>query len=97
MIHAPSLKPVSWHTMPPDAVVRELASDLDRGLSEQEAARRLAVHGPNELPEAPPASPLSLFLAQFSSLIVWVLIGAAVVSGLLQEWIDAGPSSRSSF
>ncbi|GIW54161.1 MAG: calcium-transporting P-type ATPase, PMR1-type [Nitrospiraceae bacterium] len=90
MIHAPSLKPVSWHTMPPDAVVRELASDLDRGLSEQEAARRLAVHGPNELPEAPPASPLSLFLAQFSSLIVWVLIGAAVVSGLLQEWIDAG-------
>ncbi|WP_447974636.1 cation-translocating P-type ATPase [Nitrospira sp. Kam-Ns4a] len=90
MIHAPSLKPVSWHTMPPDAVVRELASDLDRGLSEQEAARRLAVHGPNELPEAPPASPWSLFLAQFSSLIVWVLIGAAVVSGLLQEWIDAG-------
>ncbi len=76
--------------MSPGAAVRELGSDLDRGLSEQEAARRLAVHGPNELPEAPPPSPLALFLAQFSSLIIWVLIGAAVVSGFLQEWVDAG-------
>ncbi len=90
MTPSPSHKPVSWHAMPPDAAVRELGSDLDRGLSEQEAARRFALHGPNELPEAPPPSPLALFLAQFSSLIVWVLIGAAVVSGLLQEWIDAG-------
>ncbi len=33
--------------------------------------------------------PLTLLLEQFSSLIVWVLIGAAIVSGLLQEWVDA--------
>jgi Ca2+-transporting ATPase len=31
-----------------------------------------------------------LFLAQFTSLIIWVLIGAAVISGLLREWVDAG-------
>jgi Ca2+-transporting ATPase len=48
----------------------------------------LATSGPNELPEAPPHSPLSIFLAQFSSVIVWVLVGAAVVSGLLEEWGD---------
>ncbi len=90
MAQAQSRQPVAWHAMPSEAVVRELGSDLDRGLSEREAARRFALHGPNELPETPPPSPLSLFLAQFSSLIIWVLIGAAVVSGLLQEWIDAG-------
>ncbi len=84
------MKPVSWHAIPPDAAVRALASDPERGLSEREATRRLALHGPNELPDAPPPSPLSLFLAQFANLVIWVLIGAAVVSGLLQEWLDAG-------
>lgn len=45
--------------------------------------------GLNELPEAPPPSWLKLFLSQFSSLLVWVLIGAAIVSGMLEDWIDA--------
>ncbi|ALA58355.1 hypothetical protein NITMOv2_1936 [Nitrospira moscoviensis] len=45
--------------------------------------------GPNEQPEAPQPAPLTMFLTQFSGLIIWVLLGAAVVSGLLQEWIDA--------
>jgi Ca2+-transporting ATPase len=30
-----------------------------------------------------------LFLSQFTSVIVWVLIGAAVISGLLEDWLDA--------
>lgn len=33
-------------------------------------------------------SPLKIFLARFSSLIVWVLVGAAIVSGLPQEWVE---------
>ena len=33
--------------------------------------------------------PLKLFLSQFTSVIVWVLIGAAVLSGLLDDWLDA--------
>ena len=35
-------------------------------------------------------SPLKVFVAQFASLIIWVLIAAAVVSGLLGEWLDTG-------
>jgi len=80
---------VLWHTLPPELVVKELGSGPEAGLTASEAGRRLADHGPNELPQAPPASPLKLLLAQFSSLIVWVLIGAAIVSGALQEWVDA--------
>ncbi len=83
------MTPPFWHRFAPDALRRELRTDLHAGLTEREAKDRLAQQGPNELPEAPPASPLALFVAQFKNLIVWVLIGAAVVSGLLQEWLDA--------
>ncbi|MBM4121277.1 MAG: cation-translocating P-type ATPase [Nitrospira sp.] len=78
-----------WHTTTPEALAGELGTSLESGVTEQDARARLAAHGPNELPEAPPVSPLTLFFAQFQSLIVWVLIGAAIVSGLLQEWLDA--------
>ncbi|TKB76724.1 MAG: cation-translocating P-type ATPase, partial [Nitrospira sp.] len=80
---------VSWHTLTLDALTQDLRSDLQSGLSEEEARSRLSAHGPNELPEARPISPLTLFLSQFSSLIIWVLIGAAIVSGLLEDWLDA--------
>lgn len=70
-------------------VVRQVGADAEHGLAIQEAQRRLDNQGANELPESPPPSLLSLFLSQFSSVIVWVLIGAAVVSGLLGDWVDS--------
>jgi Ca2+-transporting ATPase len=79
-----------WHTLESEKVAQRLGSDPTAGLSGAEAAGRLITHGRNELPEAPPPSPFHIFLAQFASLIIWVLIGAAVVSGVLQEWLDAG-------
>ena len=79
-----------WHALESEKVAHRLGSDLKVGLSGLEAARRLSTHGPNELPETPPPSPYHIFLSQFSSLIIWVLIGAAVVSAGLQEWLDAG-------
>lgn len=78
-----------WHAMPADALARDLRANLEGGLSTEEARRRQSSHGFNELPEPPPPSLLKLFLAQFTSIIVWVLIGAAVVSGLLEDWLDA--------
>lgn len=79
---------IAWHALKPEALAAQLGSNLERGLTETEARRRLEVYGPNELPEAPPVSPLRLLLAQFESLIVWVLIGAAVIAGLLADWVD---------
>jgi Ca2+-transporting ATPase len=79
----------AWHTLSLDALARELQAALDSGLTDLESRRRFELHGPNELPETPPPSPLTLFLRQFSNLVIWVLIVAAVVSGFLQEWIDA--------
>jgi len=73
----------------PEKLAIFLGTDSERGLTSQEAERRRIELGPNELPEAPPPSVVTLFLSQFTSIIVWVLIGAAVISGLLEDWLDA--------
>lgn len=70
-------------------LARHVEADAEHGLAAEEARRRLNSQGANDLPESPPPSLLSLFLSQFTSVIVWVLIGAAVVSGLLEDWIDS--------
>ncbi len=82
--------PVTWHQLEPADVAAELKTDLESGLTVAEADARAQYFGPNELPEAPPPSMWALFASQFSNLIIWVLIGAAIVSGVLKEWIDAG-------
>jgi Ca2+-transporting ATPase len=79
----------AWHTSSPDALAAALHTSFDGGLSDHEAQQRLQREGLNELPEAQPPSLLRLFFSQFTSVIVWVLIGAAVVSGLLEDWLDA--------
>lgn len=70
-------------------LARQVEADPEHGLAAEEAQRRLDSQGANELPESPPPSLLSLFLSQFTSVIVWVLIGAAVISGFLEDWLDA--------
>jgi len=79
----------TWYSCSPDALAKGLQTSVDGGLSEYEAQQRLEREGPNELPEAQPPSLLRLFFSQFASFIIWVLIGAAVISGLLEDWLDA--------
>ncbi len=63
--------------------MRELNVDPDRGLSDDEAARRREQVGPNELIERGGKHPLRILWQQFTSTMVLILIVAAVVSGLL--------------
>ncbi|MGJ0453856.1 MAG: HAD-IC family P-type ATPase [Methylocystis sp.] len=58
------------------------------GLSEAEAERRLAVHGPNRLPAGRRRSPLMRFALQFHNVLIYVLLAAAFVTALMQHWID---------
>jgi P-type Ca2+ transporter type 2C len=78
-----------WHTISADALAVDLRTHSEAGLGADEAGRRQQSEGFNELPEAPPPLLVKLFLSQFTSVIVWVLIGAAVISGLLEDWLDA--------
>ena len=61
----------------------------ESGLSQSEAARRLAADGPNALPVEQPPSPLRRFLAEFTSYMQLILVGAAVVSLLIKQWTTA--------
>ena len=76
-----------WHCRTTEQVLANLATS-DAGISSSEATRRLTRNGPNELRGATPISAWKIFGAQFTSLIIWILIGAAIVSGLLDEMAD---------
>src|SRR5690349_7485207 len=78
----------AWHVLAEDEVFASLDS-APAGLSEQAAAQRLARHGTNELRRAAPVRPLAVLARQFTSLIVWILVAAAVVSAVLGEVPDA--------
>ena len=77
-----------WHTLPADAVARTLATDLAAGLAMDDAPRRLALHGRNELQEARRRPPWRILLDQFADFMIIVLIVAAVISGVIGEPAD---------
>jgi Ca2+-transporting ATPase len=59
------------------------------GLSAAEAKEGLAAHGPNELARPEGTSPWRLVAQQFQSPVIWLLLGACVVSAALGEIVDA--------
>jgi P-type Ca2+ transporter type 2C len=77
-----------WYRLTPDEAFSRTGSAL-RGLDPEEAARRLAENGPNELTEADVKSPWRILLEQFTSLLIIILILAAVASAFLGDYEDA--------
>ena len=65
-----------------------LKSDLQKGLTEMEAGRRLRTDGKNELPAAGKKNPLVRFLGQLQDPLIYVLLAAAAISLLLDEVSD---------
>src|SRR5690348_12318802 len=78
-----------WHQLDPPSVLRELISDPAAGLSETEARRRLAEYGRNELAEGRIKNPWLILWEQLRSVLVIVLIVAAIVSVVLADYKDA--------
>ncbi len=58
------------------------------GLNAAEASRRLAAHGPNRLTPPKKRGSLVRFLLQFHNVLIYVLLGAAVVTAVLGEVVD---------
>ena len=73
---------------PPMTRSADLATRAE-GLTQDEAAGRLAACGPNRLPPPQTRGPLLRLLAQFHNVLIYVLLGAGVVTAALQHWIDA--------
>ena len=78
----------AWHAMPTDAVLRRLGTDA-RGLTQAEAAARLARYGANRLPPPPRPSVLRRFLAQFWNVLIQALLASALAALALGHVVDA--------
>ena len=94
----PEVKP--WHALGTEAVLEHLQVQ-EGGLTTAETAERLAKYGPNQLTEAKRPGFLHMLWEQINSFVVWLLIVAAVISGIIgwtsysrtgetTEFIEAG-------
>ena len=73
---------------PGDQVVSLLGSDASSGLSDNEAIIRIEKYGHNQLAESSTNPAWKILLAQFTGLMIWILIAAALIAGLMGEWVD---------
>ena len=80
---------VSWHGMPETEVLRQLKTSAE-GLGTSQVQERLAQVGPNVLEASEGVHPAVLLARQIHNPLIYLLIGAAVVSLLGGHYADAG-------
>ena len=78
----------SYHSREIKSLFEQLNSS-SKGLDAQEATRRLEEGGRNVLPTQPPPTSLEIFLHQFRSPLIYVLLAAAIISALLGDYTDS--------
>lgn len=79
----------SWHTEMPQVIADDLSTNLSQGLTEADAQDRLKKFGPNLLIKQKKISPLVIFFQQLNNLVIWVLLGAVIISFVMGEKGDA--------
>ena len=77
--------PTAAHTATAEALALALDVRTESGLDSRQSVERLATWGPNALPVTPPRSPWRVLLAQFKSVMIVILLGAA----LLAAWVGS--------
>ncbi|PWR75960.1 cation-translocating P-type ATPase [Methanospirillum stamsii] len=80
-------KEIRWHSLPEPAILERLVTEKN-GLTSSEAKTRLLEFGKNELPEGKKASVVTIFINQFKSPLIYVLIAAALLSRFLDHLTD---------
>jgi len=78
-----------WHALNTETVARELAVDPALGLAAGAVAARMQAHGQNRLAEKTPRPAWLKFVDQFRSLLVLILLGAALLAGVVGDLKDA--------
>ena len=77
----------NWHERAADTALHALKTTAN-GLSQTEAVTRLETHGPNRLPEAAKRSALLRFLLHFHNVLIYVLLGCAGITMMLDHLVD---------
>lgn len=79
----------SWHSMNVDEVILSLESNSQLGLSKNEAKNRISRFGTNTLPGPKHRTLFSIFLHQFLSPLIYLLLAAAGIAFFIGEPRDA--------
>ena len=85
-----SAQPPAWHSLSAPQVLQHLQTQADQGLAPEEAQRRLAQHGPNQLPQRRGRPAWLRLLQQFHNVLIYVMLASAVVTAALGHWLDTG-------
>lgn len=81
-------KTAAWHSLQVNKSLELLSTNADTGLTTQEVQQRLQKYGPNELEETGGRSALEILVDQFKNIMLLMLIGVAIVSGVIDliDW-----------
>lgn len=79
----------NWHNLSNEEVVKILKTDIFQGLTKKEVKIRQKKFGKNKLPEEKPLSKLRIFLEQFKSPLIYILVIAGIVTLILKKYTDA--------
>jgi cation-transporting P-type ATPase F len=79
----------NWHARDTQTVIQHFESDLGKGLGAQEVASRLKQFGENRITPKEQQGAFVRFMLQFHQPLIYILLGATLVTVLLGEYIDA--------
>jgi cation-transporting P-type ATPase F len=77
------------YRLPADEAFQLLGTDPEKGLDILELRARQEQFGPNGIPAAIGHGPMMRFLLQFHTPLVYILLAAAIITAILQEWADS--------
>jgi Ca2+-transporting ATPase len=80
---------MEWYKTATDGVLQQLKTSVELGLTQAEAEQRLQQHGLNELVDRGTKNPWKILFEQFTSVMVLILIAAAVISLIVGDLKDA--------
>lgn len=80
---------IDWHTLS-KAQIEQILQTGSHGLTEEEARLRLNQYGPNRLTPPKRRGPLLRLVLQFHNILLYVMMGAAVITAILGHWVDTG-------
>ncbi len=80
----------NWHTLESEKIIELFESDENDGLGSLNIKHREEFFGKNVLENKKRDSNLKKFFMQFHNALIYILLGASIVTALLGEWIDSG-------
>lgn len=77
------------HAISRDKILKQLHTDRQEGLSDEEAKRRSIIYGTNILPYKQPKKPWVVLLEQFLDPVIYILGSAVLLAMFFDEWLEA--------